>query len=170
MITKEGNIKRDILFNDEKKEVYPDKVNELFSDWERKVNVFFFDPKKEVDAIMPDPDDRCLYTLIALEWIHLHTTSPVSIDGGNAYAMKMIREVSLTPEYSKLYDLYFSEDLTSEYQAVSVIFCENARRMYRTLMQAMTAFMLCMLAATCEGLDERLEAEYGKEWWRLPLI
>lgn len=157
------------LFNDELKEIYPSNVNKLFSKWETKIENIAFNPEKEVNKIMKDPEERCLYMMIALEWIDYHTSSAVHEDERNENAMKMIRAVKETNAYSDLHDMYFYED-PSEYQIVAGIFCENASCMHRTSMQKMSAFMLCMLSQCSKDLDKEVSEVYGKEWWKMPLL
>lgn len=171
-----GTIKEgytETLFNDELKEIYPERITVLFKQWDAKAKSLNFDPEEEAKQILPDPDKRCRYMLIALEWIHFHATNHVLEEKRNGSALNMIREIFFSDQYGELYRMYFSEDFFAEYQAVAVIFCENARRrIHHTVMPAMsfrpmTAFLFCVLSLTCKELNKKMEEEHGSDWWLL---
>lgn len=161
-----------MYYDDEKKVLYRDKVNDLFKVWEAKVNSFSYDPKKDVLGICSDEGNKLLYTHLALEWINFHIVNTVAIDGRNAYAMRMIRMVADTEEYQNLYFEYFSKAKTEPtgYNLVAFQFCKNAPRMHRTLMQSLTSFMLCVLANVSEELNTAMTEKTCVDWWKLPLI
>lgn len=161
-----------MYYDDEKKVLYRDKVNDLFKVWEAKVNSLSYNPEKDVLGICSNEDNKCLYTHLALEWVNFHIVNTVSIDGRNAYAMRMIRMVADTKEYQDLYSGYFSKANTEStgYNLVAFQFCKNAPRMHRTLMQSLTSFMLCILANVSEKLDTVMCENTCEDWWKLPLV
>ena len=154
-----------MFYNDELQIFYPQKEDDFFNYWNEKVNSDAFQPEEVTNAILPDPDLRCLYLHMALEWIRFHSERSVSENEDNKTAMRRIRRIAEMKEYQNLYSLYF--DAETGYSKAADYFCQKAPSMNRKAMQTMTSFLFCVLANTNAEINPEMEEEYGQKWWSM---